>query len=86
MKNKVLVKLLVPAIDESFDIFVPVNEVVWKIKKMILKCVNDISSCNFDLDTDYVLLNKTTSKIYNNNEVIIDTDIRNGTELLIIKR
>ena len=86
MKNKVLIRLIVPDIDSDFDIFIPVNEIIWKIKKMALKCVNDLSKSNFDLDKEYVLLNKTTSRIYTNNEVVIDTDIRNGTELLIIKK
>ena len=33
MNNKVLVKLLVPELNSSFDIFLPVNELIWKIKK-----------------------------------------------------
>ena len=86
MNNKVLVKIIVPNIDSDFDVFIPVNEIIWKIKKMILKSVNDLSKSNFDLDKEYVLLNKTTSRIYTNNEIVIDTDIRNGTELLIIKK
>ena len=32
MKNKVLVKLYVPELDYSTDIFLPVNEAIWKIK------------------------------------------------------
>lgn len=49
MDNKVLIKLVVPELDSSFDIFVPVNEVVWKVKKMIIKCLNDITNSNFDI-------------------------------------
>lgn len=86
MKNKVLIKLFIPEIDESFDIFVPVNELMWKIMKIILKSVNDLTSGVLDLNANYVLLNKDTSRIYGNNEILISTDIRNGTELLIIKK
>ena len=86
MNNKVLIKLISPEIDESFDVFIPVNEIIWKIKKMLLKSVSDLTGSNIDLDTEYVLMNKTTSRIYGNNEVVIDTDIRNGTELLIMKK
>ena len=60
MENKVLVKLIVPEIDSDFDIFIPVNEIIWKIKKMVLKCVNDLSRSDLDLNKDYVLFNKTT--------------------------
>lgn len=86
MKNKVLVKINVPEIDESFDVFVPVNELIWKIKKMILKSIDDLIGKKLDLNAEYVLLNMSTSRIYKNNEILINTDIRNGTELLIIKK
>ncbi len=85
MNNKILVKLTVPEVDESFDVFIPINEFVWKVKMLLLKSVNDIVSGDMDSNKEYVLLNKNSSKIYTNNEVIIDTDIRNGTELLLIK-
>ena len=35
---------------------------------------------------NYYLMNKDTNRIYNSNEIIIDTDIRNGTELLLISK
>ncbi len=86
MKNKVLVKLIVPEIDNEFDLFLPVNEILWKAKKMIIKVVNDLSFNALNVDANYVLLNKKDGKLYNNNVVIIDTDIRNGTELVLLSK
>lgn len=86
MNNKVLVKLTIPEIDESFDVFIPVNELTWKIKKMIVKCINDITNSNFDLKKDYLLIKKDNGKVYRNNDIIIDTDIRNTCELLMITK
>lgn len=83
MKNKVLIKLIFPELDETFDVFVPVNEVVWKIKKLLLKSISDITNVPIDLKLDYVLLNKKTGRIYRNNEVVINTDIRNASELVM---
>ena len=83
MENKVLVCLIVPEIDTTFDVFLPVNEVIWKVKKMLVKSVNDIMDTNIDAQ-NYVLINKDNDRIYKNNEIIIDTDIRNTTELLLI--
>ncbi len=84
MKNKVLVKLLVPEIDSTFDLFIPVNELIWKIKKLILKSISDLTGGAIDTHKDYVLINKTNSTIYKNNEIVINTDIRNATELILI--
>lgn len=86
MENKVLIKLFVPELDRTFDVFIPVNEIVWKITKMLVKSVSDLSNANIELTKKYALINKTTTRIYNNNEIIINTDIRNGTELILISQ
>lgn len=85
MNNKVLVKLLIPELDQSFDIFVPVNELIWRIKLLIIKSISDLTGVSFENPQDFVLINKDTSKIYKNNDIVIDTDIRNSSELILIK-
>ena len=84
MKNKVLVKIIVPELDYSFDAFLYVNELVWKTKKMLLKSIYDLTGGAIDMKKEYVLINKITEEMYDNNKPIIETDIRNSTELLII--
>lgn len=86
MDNKVLVRLTIVGIDETFDMFLPVNELVWKIKKLILKSVSDLTGYIFNLNDDYTLLNRKTSQIYSSNTTIIETDIRNDTELLLLQK
>jgi len=86
MNNKVLVKLIVPELDLDFDVFIPINEVVWKIKDMFLKCISDITNANIDFKSDFILVNRDNSRIYKNNEIIIDTDIRNSSELLFLSK
>ena len=83
MLNKVLIKLTMPAINESFDLFLPVNEIIWKVKKMMIKSISDLTGSELIDNKNYILMNKNNSRVYHNNEIIINTDIRNGTELLI---
>lgn len=84
MNNKVLIKLIIPEFDASYDLFIPVNEVIWRLKLLILKSVCDLSGVSINSDLDYIFLNKDNSRIYNNNEIVINTDIRNGTELILM--
>lgn len=84
MNNKVLIKLILPELDTSFDILIPVNEIIWKIKKLLVKSVSDLEGIKLDMNAEYILLNKRNNRIYNNNEIVINTDIRNSTELLLI--
>lgn len=84
MKNKVLIKLIVPEIDNTFDVFVPVNELVWKVKKLLVKSVSDLSNGALELKKEYILINKITGECYSNNITIFNTDIRNATELVLL--
>ena len=86
MKNKVLIKLIIPGLATTFDVFIPVNELVWKVEKLMIKAVSDLSNIRLDLNRDYILLNKDNSRVYNNNEIILDTDIRNSSELILIAK
>ena len=86
MKNKVMVKTLFPAINKEYDIKIPINEIVWKVNKLIVKAVYDMNGITIDLKEDnFVMINKVSGKVYDSNEIIIETDIRNGTEILFIK-
>lgn len=86
MKDKVLIKLFVSDLNSCYDVFIPVNEVIWKIKKMLVKSVSDLTGIPLDYNEEYLLINKFTGDIYNNNEIVIDTNIRNATEMMLIKK
>ncbi len=86
MNNKVLVRLFVPELDQNFDLFIPVNELVWKIKKLAVKSVADLANVNLNIQDEYVLINKDSARVYQNNEIVIQTDIRNATELILMHK
>ena len=84
MKNKVLIKLIIPTIDDSFDVFIPVNELIWKVKVLMLKAAFSLEEEKKKNELSYILMNRDSGRIYHNNEIIINTDIRNGSELLAL--
>ena len=84
MNNKVLIKLIMPEFDLSYDLFIPVNEVVWKLKRLIMKSIQDLSGVSIKNIDEALFINKDNSRVYNNNEIVVNTDIRNGTELILM--
>ena len=84
MKNKILIKIIVPEINQKFDLFIPVNESIWKVKKLLLKSIQDLSNNILVADDEYALINVCSSREYKNNEIVIDTDIRNTSELILL--
>ena len=84
MENKILVKIYVPMLDETFDIFVPVNEYIWKMNRLLIGPIGELSNNALPVDKNYIFVNSETGMIYDNNMIIINTDIRNATKLTLL--
>ena len=86
MMNKVLIKLYVPMLGNVYDVFIPVNEIIWKVNKLVVKSVSDLSEGALVVNKSYALVNTETGYLYNDNEIVINTDIRNSTKIALIER
>ena len=86
MKNKVLINLIVPSLMEEYEIFIPVNERISKIKELIMNTVYDLTDGEFDKNIPYSLINVETEEIYTNDMVILNTNIRNNTKLVLFPK
>ena len=47
MKNKVLIQLIVPDIEEKFDLFIPINKKIGTVKNLI--DLNNLSTTNLSI-------------------------------------
>ncbi len=81
MSNKVLIKVEFVKYNVIFEVFIPVDELIWKVAKLIEKSAADLLGVN-DSQKNYVLINKITNQVYDVNNTVKESDIRNGTELV----
>ena len=86
MKNKVLIKLIIPKLDITLDYFIPVNESIYKVKKLLLKTIPELNRIDDEAILKYILINKDNTRIYLNNEIVVSTDIRNASELILFEK
>ena len=84
MKNKVIVKIIVPSLDETFDIFLPVNKKIGKTIELIGNYLKGSTEGMFEFNEHVSLYNRDTGEIYDPNVIVKNTNIRNGTELIFI--
>mgnify|MGYP003291024832 CR=1 FL=1 len=80
--NKILINLYVLALDKQFELFIPVDEKIGNIVNLVDK--NLISLLKRGKIKQFVLLNLYSGSIYQNNDIIRNTDIKNGTKLILI--
>ena len=84
MSNKVLVRLYVPMIERKFEVWLPINKRLCNIVKLLVKTINDFSRGYYRPEGIPVLYDKSTAEQYDLNLLLKDTNIRNGTELILI--
>lgn len=84
MDEKVLVELVVPILEESYDIFIPINVKVGNVIELCSKAVSDLSGGYFTVSDTNVLYNGDTGSQYSIDVLVRNTDIRNGSRLILM--
>lgn len=84
MNNKVLVNLVIPEIEQSYDVYLPVNKKIGNIIYLLIKSVHELSNNIYPLNETAVLYNVDTCEKYSSDILLANTDIRNGTKLVLI--
>jgi hypothetical protein len=84
MKNKVLVHISVPEIDEEFDIYIPINKKIGNVLVLLNKAINELSDGVLPISNCNSLYNCFTGERYSYDSLVIDTNIRNGSRLVLL--
>ncbi len=84
MKNKVLVELVVPDIEKKYDVFIPVSKKIGNVIVLLNKAIADLNNGLYQGSNLTSLYNKNTSQRYAVDELVRNTDIRNGTTLILL--
>ena len=82
MDNKVLVNLIVPEIDQKYDINIPINKKIGSVIKLLSQSINEMNTTEIEFKQLY---NASTSELYDYNTLVANTNIRNGTRLILIR-
>lgn len=84
MEYKVLIKLYVPEIERTYELYVPINKTVSQVLILINRLINNITGGVYPIKDNIYLLNRRTFEKYQNKDIIRNTNIDNGTELVLM--
>jgi len=83
-KNKILIELYVPLIEKNYDLNIPINKTIGTIKKLIEEGLIDLTDNAYKIKEDTNLYSKETGKIYDVNKTVRETDLKNGSKVILI--
>lgn len=84
MDNKVLVSLIVPEIEQTYDIYLPINRKMGNIIILLNKAINELSNNIFPISEYSRIYNADTMEEYSSDILIANTNIKNGSKLVIL--
>lgn len=82
--NKYLIQVKVPFLEKTFDVLVPVTKKIGVIREYLLEGISEYLEISLDTISDYNFYNSDTGNDYDEDKFIKDTDIKNGTILLLM--
>ena len=84
IENKVLITVNIPSLEKKYDVYVPVNRKVYSVINMLKNSLFELSLGSFNVSKNYVLYNEESGIIYDMNLLVRDTDIRNGSTVILL--
>lgn len=81
--NKLLISIEVPSIEQTFDLFIPINKKMGTIKKYVLDGIKNLSG-NILEDKNYMFFDIDTGTKYGNNIYVKDSGIKNGARIMMV--
>lgn len=85
MSNKVLVTIKIPDIEKEYNVFLPINKKLGNILYLLNKAIRELNNNKeiFKQNTNNIY-NLDTGKSYDLDKLLYETDIRNGSRLILI--
>lgn len=82
--NKVLVNVYVPMLNNSYDVFIPLQSQLFEVTELIKKAVFELSEGQFMPTGETVISLKSTGEIPDANRTVFELGIENGAKLMLI--
>ena len=82
--NNVLVKLYVPMLEEIYDVWIPAHKKIYNVIILLVNAINELNGNCYIPNEMPILYDKLTAEIYDVNLRVKETDIRSGTELILL--
>ena len=83
MNNKIIVKVYVPSLDNSYDAFISINLNIFETTKLIINSINELID-GITIDDQARLYYKDNGEELEIDKIVKDTKLRNGSKLVLL--
>lgn len=85
MNNKILIEVIVPLLEENFEIYIPVNKRISTVIKLIEKSLNEITNGYYPTQKENsVIIDAESGSVFDVNLTVKESKMINGSKIILI--
>ena len=82
--DSIYVNVFVPALDQSFDIELPINLEMEYVSKNIQNSIKELTEDAYVVKDDIQIFDKSTGDLINTNNIVKYSGLKNGSSIMIL--
>ena len=85
MNNEILIEVIVPLLEENFEIYIPVNKRISTVIKLIEKSLNEITNGYYPTQKENsVIIDEESGSVFDVNLTVKESKMINGSKIILI--
>lgn len=84
MNNKLLVKLIVPLLEEKYEVFIPINKRISTVITLIEKALNEMTNGYYPKKENSVIIDAESGNVFDVNLLVKDSKMINGSKIILL--
>lgn len=84
MNNKLLVTIIVPFLEEKYEVFIPINKRVSNVIQLIERALKEMTNGYYPSKEDSVIIDAESGNVFDVNITVKETKMVNGSKIILL--
>ena len=84
MNNKLLVEVIVPLLEERYEMFIPINKRISVVIRLIEKALKEMTNGYYPNKDSSVIIDAESGNIFDVNITVKESKMINGSKIILI--
>lgn len=84
MNNKVLIEVIVPLLEERYQMYIPINKRISVVVNLIEKALKEITNGYYPIKEGSVIIDVESGNVYDINITVKESKMINGSQVILL--
>ena len=84
MNNKLLVTVIVPLLEEKYEVFIPINKRISTVIRLIEKALRELTNGYYPEKESSVIIDAESGNVFDVNITVKESKMINGSKIILI--